>query len=192
MQEPKPQEIYKHFKGNLYQIITVAIHSETREKMVVYQAMYGDFKVYCRPLDMFMSMVDAAKYPNHAGEKRFALVTDIQDNSSKIDYNSKVVNDEKVVKPETTRNNVLDKSIEDEAAELNLDPLVVKFMDAFSSTDRLSILEKLRPTITNEMIDIMAMAVDTEIREGDVLDRYSELKDYLLTKEKYETNRLRS
>lgn len=61
--------IYRHYKGNLYEVIDVARHSETLEYMVVYKALYGDFGLWVRSYDMFFEdvIVDGKQ------QKRFAL-----------------------------------------------------------------------------------------------------------------------
>lgn len=48
---------YRHFKGNLYEVIAIANHSETGEKMVVYKALYGDCEVWVRPASMWNETV---------------------------------------------------------------------------------------------------------------------------------------
>ena len=50
--------IYQHYKGKLYQVFHVATHSETQEKLVVYQCLYGDYSMWVRPLDMFIETVE--------------------------------------------------------------------------------------------------------------------------------------
>ena len=70
---PKKGEIYKHFKGDYYLVKGVVIHSETKERMVLYQALYGNGLTYVRPYDMFVEKVDKVKYPNVKQEYRFEL-----------------------------------------------------------------------------------------------------------------------
>ena len=71
--EIKLNSIYKHFKGDLYLVEDIAIHSETNEKYVVYRALYWDNKLYIRPYDMFTSEVDHNKYPDIKQRYRFEL-----------------------------------------------------------------------------------------------------------------------
>lgn len=194
--DPKPQEIYRHFKGNLYQIHCLARHSETGEMMVVYQAMYGSFEIYARPLSMFMEEVDTAKYPDVKQKYRFVLLGEEQDS----------VKEQKSVEPEEAEpadraqeQQDLQKQIEvktdvrsvDESEKLNIDPLVLSFLDADSYEQRLLILDSLHNRITDDMINIMAVSEDLEIKEGDLEDRYQELRNCLRTFEKFECNRLR-
>ena len=74
---------------------------------------------------------------------------------------------------------------------LNIDPLVLEYLDADSYGERLNILTALQHRITDEMINTMAIAIDHEIEEGDTQERYEELKNCLLTLERFECNRLR-
>lgn len=146
---PQEFEIYRHFKGNNYQIVAIATHSETREEMVVYRALYGDGKIYVRPLEMFMSEVDHDKYPDVTQVYRF------------------------------------------EKEELAADPGVLEFLAAETFEERIGVLKRLEARITNPMIDTMAMSLDIEIKDGDVIRRYNDFLGALELNRKYETDRFR-
>lgn len=73
MNELKINGIYKHFKGDYYLVVDVAIHSETEEKCVVYRSLYGNGNLWIRPLNSFFSEVDHNKYPNVKQKYKFEL-----------------------------------------------------------------------------------------------------------------------
>ncbi|MDE6747741.1 MAG: DUF1653 domain-containing protein [Lachnospiraceae bacterium] len=201
---PQPQEIYRHFKGNLYQVRCLAKHSETGETMVVYQAMYGDFQIYVRPLSSFMEDVDHEKYPDAPQRYRFErTLSDGEQHAVAQDKEQSVILSEKQTAYESVEQPAADAPIEQSETqhcesqqngiqeELNIDPLVMQFLDADTYERRLEILSMLHPRIDDDMINTMAVAVDIEVKEGEIEDRYEELKNCLLTFKRYECNRLR-
>ncbi len=76
--KPVAGDIYHHFKDKMYEVVTIAIHSETEEEMVVYQQLYGEGLTYVRPLSMFLSQVDSEKYPDVTQKYRFELVPEVK------------------------------------------------------------------------------------------------------------------
>lgn len=79
----------------------------------------------------------------------------------------------------------------EDGEELNIDPMVLEFLEADTYEEKLNILAGLHHRITNDMITTMAIASDVEVVEGDLEERYASLKNCLLTLEKYECNRMR-
>ena len=187
---PKPGQIYRHFKGHLYQIVTIARHSETLEALVIYQALYGDFQVYARPLHMFMSELDKEKYSDVKQRERFELVRAA--NEITVDEMYAEVTVQEAVKPIAQAEAVQVEVIhEPKKVTAQLDAGVEEFLDADSFEERLRIFTGMQHRLTDDMINIMAMAMDTEVPEGAHDERVASLKNFLLMQVKYECNRIR-
>lgn len=212
---PKIHEIYKHFKGNLYQITAIAEHTETGEILVIYQAMYGEFKTYARPLSMFISRVDREKYPEVTQEFRFELQgPEAERQRAALGVPSGAAADRKAAfVQEKAAADLKETFVQEKAAadrkaasakekekaadqgtaegEFQLDPGVLEFLDADSYEEKLNILAGLHHRITDHMLTTMAISCDIEVGEGDIEERYSQLRNCLLTLQKYECKRLR-
>ena len=173
---PKPNEIYQHFKGNLYKVITLAKHSETGEMMVVYQALYGDFRTYVRPYEMFVSEVDHEKYPNVAQKYRFELIK--SENFGNTDARP-----EKIEKAES----VCEQAPEDSG----VNPDLLAFLELDTLAEKLEMLRDLRRRIDDRLLDSIAASLDIVVEDGPLQQRYQEVLNCLETMEHFECSRFR-
>lgn len=187
---PQSGELYRHFKDKLYQVITVAKHSETGEMLVIYQALYGDFATYARPLEMFVSEVDHEKYPQVTQRYRFEKV-ERETVSQPVAFKER---EGAVVSAETAKISQPSISIEIESAAADgsgVNPKLMEFLDTDDFEEKYNILVSMRDSITDRLINDMAVVLDVVIPEGELEDRYEALKHCVRTRQRYETNRLR-
>lgn len=190
---PKPGEFYRHFKNKLYQIVTVATHSETGEKLVIYQALYDNFGVYARPLDMFVSEVDHEKYPDVKQKYRFERITpqtkqtDPQVKSEAVRQSAAKMPEAGSVQVQTSKAQVADAD-DDQAPN----PQLIKFLDADTLEEKYNILVSMSDTITDRLLDDMAVVMDVVLPTAPLMERYEDLKNIIRTRQHYEfANRLR-
>ena len=207
MQIPKSGEFYRHFKGNLYQIVTVAEHTEDGQKLVIYQALYGDFKIYARPLEMFLSEVDHKKYPMAVQKYRFERVEFC--NSLKTESadclnleKETIISEDGVEKSEVQNidknsiENIDLKEVETSVSEENeeegiVEPGFLAFLDEDDWDEKYNILISLRDKMTDTLINNFAVVMDVEIPEGPIEKRFEQLKICVRTRQKYESQHLR-
>ncbi len=178
----QPGQFYKHFKEKLYQIIAVAEHSETGEKMVVYQALYGDFRVYVRPYEMFVSEVDHEKYPEVTQKYRFELI------NSGIIGNTDV----KPEKSEPAEAEPVSSAEKEKTEESGVDPDLLAFLELNTLAEKLELLRDLRKRMNDHLLDSIAASLDIVVEEGPLQKRYQEVLNCLETMEHFEcSNRFR-
>lgn len=180
MREIRQGQFYRHFKDRLYQIVAVAEHSETGEAMVVYQALYDDYRIYVRPLEMFLSEVDREKYPGTVQKYRFELV--------------EFTKEEKSAEPESKA----EYAVKEPAAEVSkvseeeiVNPILLEFLEADTLEEKLHILSYNRNRMDDNLLNSIAISLDLVVEKETVKEKYDEILNCLSMMEKFECNRLR-
>ena len=189
-QIPQAGEIYQHFKGKLYRIVALATHTETGEQLVIYQALYGEFQVFARPLSMFLEKVDAKKYPDAAGKDRFMRIPMAEaaavpqpvpaPSENPVEPRPAAMPSENPVEPRPAA------ASSESPVEPQPDPGLLAFLDADSYEEKLEVFASLEG-----MLNAIAASLDLELSEGSLEEQYDTLKSCLMTLERYECNRLR-
>lgn len=165
MRVVQPGEFYRHFKGNYYQIITLAHHSETDENLVVYQALYGEYKVCARPYDMFISKVDKEKYPEVVQEYRFEKVEPPFLEGNKVE----IENDKEKINSETDK--------------------LMEFLDTKSMKRKIELLDIMKNDLNDNAVNVICISLDIPEVDGTLLEKYESIRRVLETKERYERSR---
>ena len=220
-QIPQAGEIYQHFKGKLYRIVALATHTETGEQLVIYQALYGEFQVFARPLSMFLEKVDAKKYPDAAGKDRFMRIPMAEaaavsrpvaapsenpvelrpaamSSENPVELRPAAMSSENPVEPrpaampsESTVESRDVAASSENSVEPQPDPGLLAFLDADSYEEKLEVFAALEGKADLHMLNAIAASLDLELSEGSLEEQYDTLKSCLMTLERYECNRLR-
>ena len=186
---PRPGEFYRHFKNRLYQVIAVAYDAETEQQVVVYQALYGDYRVWVRPLENFLSRTDREKYPEASQEWRFERV---QPAEAAPRQEAAPASSEKTVTPAAPE---LKESpapaapaVEDGRTGTQV---LLAFLDAETREEKKAVLVSGMDRLTQRELDSIYMALEMPAQEGDVRAQVSGILSWMKTQERYESSRLR-
>lgn len=185
----RPGEFYRHFKNKLYQIVAVAVHSETGEQMVVYQALYGDFKTYVRPYHMFAGEVDSEKYPDVKQKYRFERVEPGQGGEAGFEAgDSKGINglitDGIGWTASGTQNQLKEAAPQPSAAFL-------QFLETDNYELRMECLKTLEQSASQTELDSICLVLDMKQEGGTVKEQVKAIERFLTMQNHFDGNRLR-
>ena len=221
MREIRQGQFYRHFKGGLYQVMAIATHSETKEKMVVYQALYGDYGIYVRPYDMFASEVDHEKYPQIKQVYRFTQVHPEEENArvevesvpdlTNVDSEQLEIPDlEEVENVQPTKIPVqepdpiemsaqesqsvealAEKSAQKSQAD-GINPILLEFLDVETLEEKMHIMTFYRNQMDEALLNSIAISLDLVVDKKGLQETYDEIMNCLSMMKHFEcTNRFR-
>lgn len=202
-----PGEFYRHFKNKLYQVIAVAEHTETGESLVVYQALYGDFRVYARPLAMFLSPVDREKYPEVAQKYRFERVEFVRGEDGSGEKVRAVHTGEPVQRQKAASSGKDGGCTEERRSESQPwqqdapdfeepklgepNPDLIAFLDADSYEGQMECLSKLAKTASQSDLNAVYVVLDMNPQNGSVAVQVDGIRRQLAAQHRFDGGRLR-
>lgn len=217
---PKPGEFYRHFKNKMYQVMAVATHSETGEQLVIYQALYGSYGIYARPLENFMSPVDRNKYPDAVQNFRFEKVEPEEeekkkperslgddrteeDNTVKKEREEEKTEEEKPETEKTAEKEGEDekKKVEESKAEENQtensekkeepNPFLLEFLDSDTIEEKLAVLRRMEGCVGKRELDSICVCLDMNMKYESLGEQIEGIRQYLKMQLRYDASRLR-
>lgn len=205
---PRPGEFYRHFKNKLYQVVGIASHSETGEAMVVYQALYGNFGLYVRPLDMFVSEVDREKYPDVKQKYRFERVEFAAgEGAEQISAAFQpAVATSAAVSPAAATSAAVSPAVATSAAvptaasafaatqpqeEPRPNPYLMAFLEADSAAGQLEVLKRMEGHVGQEEVDCLRVVLEMGPGGGSIAKQLDDIRKNLEMQRRYDGSRLR-
>lgn len=207
-----PGEFYRHFKNKLYQIIAVATHSETKEKMVVYQALYGDFGTYVRPYAMFVSEVDHEKYPEVTQKYRFervelrdgtmAEVSEREQTKARCpltrseemyaeEMQEEMYAEEMQEEMHAEEMRAKEMQTEETQQEETPSPAFLEFLECDAYEARMECLKRLAVTARQTELDSIYLILDMKPEDGTIAEQTEAIRRFLTMQHHFDGKRLR-
>ncbi|MDD4112981.1 MAG: DUF1653 domain-containing protein [Herbinix sp.] len=164
---PIPGEIFYLTKDKPYQIITLGIHKETCESMVIYQALFGDYGTYVLPISKFMDEVK--------GE----VITERPNSDTDTNQDNEKLED------------ALDVPQQKDDPQGKVNEVLLSFLDADSYSKKLDVISSNTNAIDDRLINDMAVSLDCTVDDGPIEERLQGLIYCLKQLSRFEVKRLR-
>ena len=166
-------DVYRHFKGNRYEIVTLAQDAEDGSLQVVYKALYPPYLTFVRPYADFTEVLDREKYPAATQMHRFEP-------------------EEGTKEKETEEESVYDQPLDEPVGmEGKINPMLLRFINCDEHDAKIAVLKEMRGKITEEMFAVMFMSMDVPMPDVSKDERYEILLKRLETLNEFDGKRFR-
>ncbi|MBD5087516.1 MAG: DUF1653 domain-containing protein [Clostridiales bacterium] len=190
-QDIKAGDIYRHFQGNLYQIVTVGKHVETLEEYIVYQALYGEFQIYIQKLQDFFAVLDKEKYPEIEQKYCYEKVEKEKLATEKNTSIFTIQNGNTPIPDDTKKVTLHTDTFMEQNDDKDGMQMLMEFLDAETCKEKMEIFMKMRGKLDEKLLMNIAVSLDLVVDEKNMEDSCQIIIKNLEQRSKFECFRLR-